>query len=65
MQVYFPAVRVFVIPCLAPLAIRLALEGKEFYLWVAGAVFIMLLLLAAARSLEKLFVGALVAEHAA
>jgi two-component system, sensor histidine kinase len=64
--VYFPAVRVFVIPCLAPLAIRLGLEGKEFYLWwSAGAVFIMLLLLATARSLEKLFVGALVAEHAA
>jgi two-component system, sensor histidine kinase len=64
--VYFLAVAAFVIPCLTPLAIRLALEAKDLYLWwSAGAVFMMLLLLATARSLEKLFVGALVAKQAA
>jgi two-component system, sensor histidine kinase len=64
--VYFPAVVAFVVPCFTPLTIRLALEATDPYLWwSAGAVLITLLLLAAARSLEKLFVGALIARQAA
>ena len=62
--VYFPAVAAFVVPCLIPLVIRLSLEAKEFYYWwAAGALFIMLFLLEAARNLEKFFVGALIAKQ--